>query len=127
MTVSVSVSMVVVMLVKEECADYVEEEADTANDQDQLGIFDALDCYEALDGLEADAESESKEECAIEEGTEELGSRPAERHVLRTGFPFRDVDGNKGDDESDEVGKLNLLVYEVMSRRRDLRNGMHLR
>lgn len=99
-----SVSVVVVMFVKEECADDVEKETNTTYNEDQLGVLHWLDCYKALDRLEPDAKSESEEECAVEEGTEELGSRPAKGHVLRKGLALRNVHGDKGDDEANEVG-----------------------
>lgn len=102
-------SVVVVMLVKEECADDVEKEADTADDEDKLRVLDALNGDEALDRLKSNAEPEGEEECAIEESTEELGSRPAKGHVLRKRLALGDVDGNKGDDEANEVGQLSYV------------------
>jgi hypothetical protein len=61
------VAVVVVMLVQEQGADEVEGQTDAADDEDELGVLDALDGNEALDGLQTDAEPQGEEECAVEE------------------------------------------------------------
>jgi hypothetical protein len=90
--------VVVVVFVQEEGADDVEEKADTADDEDEFGVFDMLDEDETLDGLQSDAEAEGEEECA-----EEGSARPAKRHILGIGFALGDLDGDEGDYEADEV------------------------
>jgi hypothetical protein len=95
--------VVVVVFVQEEGADDVEEKADTADDEDEFGVFDMLDEDETLDGLQSDAEAEGEEECAVEECAEEGSARPAKRHILGIGFALGDLDGDEGDYEADEV------------------------
>lgn len=58
--------------------DYIEGQADAADDQDDLGACDGFELDEAFDRLHGDAQAEGKEKGAIEEGSEELSARPAE-------------------------------------------------
>lgn len=55
---------------EEQGADNVQCEADTSQDQNQLRLLNSLQRYESLDGLEEDANAQSKQENTIEEGSE---------------------------------------------------------
>ena len=47
---------------------YVERQADTADDEDHDGVLDLRYIDESLEGLEEDREREREEEDAVEEG-----------------------------------------------------------
>jgi hypothetical protein len=67
--------------------------------------------------LQTDAEAQSEEECAVEECTQELGAGPAEGEILGRCFALRDLNGDEGDDEADEIVQLVLLIHEDCCRK----------
>jgi len=75
--------------------------------------------------LEGDTQAQSEKEGAVEEGAEERGAGPAEGEVLGRGFALRDLDGDEGDDEADEVVELGVLEKNCMVMERDVRSGKH--
>ena len=82
---AVTVSAVRVVVEEEEAED-VGEQAEGADDADELWVLDGLGLDEAIDGLEEDGETQGDEEDAVDEGTEGLSAlplSPAERRDNR--------------------------------------------
>lgn len=125
MAVSMAVSMV--MFVEEGSADQVEGEADAPYYEHQLRVLNMLERNEALNGLQKDAQAQSEEEGAIEEGAEELRTCPTKGEVLWRFLPFRHLNSYQGNDEANEIIQLSFCKYIVNLRPlSDLHSEKHL-
>lgn len=65
-----------------------------------------LQRYEALNGLQEDTNSKSKEESAVEECTQHLKSLPSERQALRRIRSLGYLQSSKCHNEPDQVIQL---------------------
>lgn len=108
---AMSMSIAVIMLVEEGGADEVECEANASHYKYQLWVLNMLEGDEALDGLQQDAQTQSKEKGAIEESAEELRTCPAKGKVLGRLSALCHLDSYKGDNEANKIIELRLCKY----------------
>ena len=92
-----------IMFMQEERTDDVQRQSHTPHNQHQLRVLNMLEIDKAFHRLQEYAQPESKQECAVEKGTEQIGAGPAEGQVCRRSFALGHVDSDKGDDETDKV------------------------
>lgn len=83
MDMAVSMAIAVVVLVEEGGTYEIQGETNAAYYEHQLWVFDVLQEYEALNGLQEYAQTKGKEEGTVEESAKKLRTCPAKREILR--------------------------------------------
>ena len=74
-----------VTVTKDDEAYDVDEETDSANNQDHPGVLDGLRFKEPLEGLDRDGETESEQEHGVDQGPNHLG--PGEPECVGVRLP----------------------------------------